>query len=140
MSIIVNIIVFILKYKKYILSGIAALLLSLYIYNNAKRVERIKNLEENLNILKNTLEESNNQIIKLIDLRKEDQVKVDLLNNKLTVIDISNSEKISDITKFRSKLNLVSQGKPELIGRFATKATKQLMNDFYNITGGVNEN
>lgn len=127
--------------NKYALFGMGALIVVLsglcwFLFNQNQNLNAENGiLKTNVAQIEKVNESLNATIDSMIERRKQDQIRIDEYAEKINTINQEKSEVVTQFNEYRNRIGALAQKKPGLIGRYASRATNNIMREFACASG-----
>lgn len=127
--------------NKYALIGMGALIVVLsgicwFLFNENQNLNQsIATFEANIATISKINENLNDTIKNLESQREIDQIRLSEISEKINTINEERNKAIKQLNDYRQRIGNLAQKKPTLIGRYATRATNNLMWEFTCASG-----
>lgn len=96
----------------------------------------VATLESNVKVAEQALVDQREALAAMKANYEAEQVKVLALGNSNNDIAVKRDEAVNKLNSFRGRLLKAAEGRPTLVGKLATRATKRAMCEMYKATGG----
>jgi|APSaa5957512535_1039671.scaffolds.fasta_scaffold23508_2 hypothetical protein len=102
---------------------------------NETLLKNVATLQANMVTAQSVNKSLNEEIDRIVDLQREQQEQLGALNETINKVTIEKNDAVAKLNGYRNRISDLAQKKPGLIGRFATRATNNVLRDFVCASG-----